>query len=557
MIEKEKIEEIKRRTDIVDVITQYLPLKKVGKNYRALCPFHSEKAPSFYVSPEKGIYYCFGCQKGGNAINFLMEFEHLDFPDAIKKLARGLGIDIDTTRGLKYKEIYEVNELAAQFYSSVLSREVGKRGQNYLKERRIDMEKLKDFRLGYAPSSGGLINFVRTKGVGVQRLAEAGLLSTNRELFHDRLLFPIFNVSGRVIGFGGRALDDQVQPKYLNSPETPIFKKGDVLYGIAQTKETMRANNEALLVEGYFDLLSLYQAGIHHLCAPLGTSLTENQALLISRYAKKVNIIFDGDLSGIKAALRAIGILINAQVDVHVTLLPDEYDPDEFLRDRGAAELLQVAGRAPDFFHFYKEMVKVESVEQEIALIKDLIQIIGRIQDPVRLDRYLKNISRVYDIPEDVIKRALGQKLPERTWVKPKEPPKNLTSPEVNLMALILNNMDHFNANRDILQPEDFQNPDLKKIYEALTAAKESADFDLNDFTIAAEIKSKMFQKMINEERITPDEYNMALLNYKADLEEKNKIAEITEAQKDHNDKRVRDLMVELQTLKERHALKK
>lgn len=557
MIEKEKIEEIKRRTDIVDVITQYLPLKKVGKNYRALCPFHSEKAPSFYVSPEKGIYYCFGCQKGGNAINFLMEFEHLDFPDAIKKLARGLGIDIDTTRGLKYKEIYEVNELAAQFYSSVLSREVGKRGQNYLKERRIDMEKLKDFRIGYAPSSGGLINFMRAKDVGVQRLAEAGLLSANRELFHDRLLFPIFNVSGRVIGFGGRALDDQVQPKYLNSPETPIFKKGDVLYGIAQTKETMRANNEALLVEGYFDLLSLYQAGIHHLCAPLGTSLTENQALLISRYAKKVNIVFDGDLSGIKAALRAIGILINAQVDVHVTLLPDEYDPDEFLRDRGAAELLQVAGRAPDFFHFYKEMVKVESVEQEIALIKDLIQIIGRIQDPIRLDRYLKNISRVYDIPEDVIKRALGQKPPERTWVKPKEPPKNKTSPEVNLMALILNNMDHFNANRGILQPEDFQNPDLRKIYEALTAAKESADFDLNDFPIAAEIKSKMFQKMINEERIASDEFIKALLNYKAELDEKKIIAAITEALKDHNDKRVRDLQVELQKFKERYALKK
>jgi len=557
MIEKEKIEEIKRRTDIVDVITQYLPLKKVGKNYRALCPFHSEKTPSFHVSPEKGIYYCFGCQKGGNAINFLMEFEHLDFPDAIKKLARGLGIDIDTTHGLKYKEIYEVNELAAQFYSLALSREVGKRGQDYLKDRRIDAEKLKDFRLGYAPSSGGLINFVRGKGVGVPRLAEAGLLSTNRELFHDRLLFPIFNVSGRVIGFGGRALDDQIQPKYLNSPETPIFKKGDVLYGIAQTKETMRANNEALLVEGYFDLLTLYQAGIHYVCAPLGTSLTENQALLISRYAKKVNIVFDGDLSGIKAALRAIGILINAQVDVHVTLLPDEYDPDEFLRDRGAAELLQVAGRAPDFFHFYKETVKVESAEQEIALIKDLIQIIGRIQDPIRFDRYLKNISRVYDIPEDVIKRAMGQKPPERTSVKPKKPPKNPESPEVNLMALILNNMDHFNANRDILKPEDFRNPDLRKIYETLAAAKESADFDLNDFPIAAEVKSKMFQKMINEERIAPDEYNKALLNYKAELEEKNKIAAITEAQKDHNEKRVRDLQVELQKLMERHVSKK
>jgi len=556
MIEKEKIEEIKRRTDIVDVIAQFLPLKKVGKNYRALCPFHSEKAPSFYVNQEKGIYYCFGCQKGGNAISFLMEYEHLDFPEAVKKLARNLGIDIDTTRSLKYKEIYEVNEFAAEFYSSVLGRDVGKRGQNYLHDRRIDPEKLKDFRLGYAPSSGGLLVFMRQKGVNPARLAEAGLMSQNREVFRDRLLCPIFNVSGRVIGFGGRALDDNVHPKYLNSPETPIFKKGEVLYGIFQAKEAIRAASESLLVEGYFDLLSLYQSGFRNLCAPLGTSLTESQALLISRYAKKVNIIFDGDLAGIKAALRAIGILIDAQVDVHVTLLPEEYDPDEFVREKGADEFRRQTGQAPDFFRFYRDMVKTDTVEQEIGLIKDLIQIIGRIHDPIRLDRYLKNIARVYDIPEDVIKRAMGQKPDEKKVIKT-PPPSLKKTPEEGLLALILNNKGYFNQTRDILKPSDFFHEGFRKIFEALANCADPEHFDLNDIAVDAEIRNRMFQRMFDEEHLTSEAFLNAIVAYKLKLEEKRMTLAIAEAKTMKNEKQIRELQIELDQFKRKYAVKK
>jgi len=557
VIEKEKIEEIKRRTDIVDVITQFLPLKKVGKNYRALCPFHSEKAPSFYVNQEKGIYYCFGCQKGGNAISFLMEYEHLDFPEAVKKLARNLGIDIDTTRSLKYKEIYEANELAAQFYSSALAREVGKRGQNYLQERQIDLEKLKDFRLGYAPSSGGLIGFMRQKGVNITRLAEAGLITANREIFRDRLLFPIFNVSGRIIGFGGRTLDDNVNPKYLNSPETPIFKKGEVLYGIFQAKESIRAINDALLVEGYFDLLSLYQSGFRNICAPLGTSLTENQALLIARYAKKVNIIFDGDLAGIKAALRAIGILINAQVDVHVTLLPEEYDPDEFIREKGGDEFRRLTGQAPDFFHFYKDMMKIENVEQEIALIKDLVQIISRIQDPIRFDRYLKNVVRVFDISEDVIKKAMGQKPVEKKAVKSPALPPAKKTPEEALLAMILNNKGYFNQHRDILKPSDFAQEGYRKIYEALSNSPDPDHFDLNDIAVDMEARNRMFQRMFDEEHLTAEAYLNALATYKLRLEEKRMTLAIAEAKKEKDEKQIRELQIELDQFKKKYAVKK
>lgn len=556
MIEKEKIEEIKRRTDIVDVIAQFLPLKKVGKNYRALCPFHSEKAPSFYVNQEKGIYYCFGCQKGGNAISFLMEYEHLDFPEAVKKLARNLGIDIDTTRSLKYKEIYEVNEFAADFYSSVLGRDVGKRGQNYLRDRRIDPEKLKEFRLGYAPSSGGLLVFMRQKGVSPTRLAEAGLVSANREYFRDRLLFPIFNVSGRVIGFGGRALDDSVHPKYLNSPETPIFKKGEVLYGIFQAKEAIRAVGDSLLVEGYFDLLSLYQSGFKNICAPLGTSLTESQALLISRYAKKVNIIFDGDLAGIKAALRAIGILINAQVDIHVTLLPEECDPDEFVREKGADELRRLTGQAPDFFRFYRDMVKTDTVEQEIGLIKDLIQIIGRIQDPIRFDRYLKDISRVYTIPEDEIRKAMGQKPVEKRVLEKIIQPHFKKIPEEKFLAMLIYNKQYFPQVREKIKPEHFSLEGFRKIFEALSICKNTELFDINDVVVEKEIQNRMYPRIINGENLTEEDFNKAVDNYISKLDNNRLTLKIAEESKSKNDSGVRELQTELNRKKKKDAVK-
>jgi len=521
MIEREKIEEIKRRVDIVDLISQHVPLKKVGKNYRALCPFHSEKQPSFYVSAEKGIYYCFGCKKGGNAVNFLMDFEQLDFPDAIKKLAKMVGVDIDTTKGLKYKELYEVNEYACQFYSLALDKELGRRGLNYLKERKIDKEKLKEFRLGFAPSSGGIVTFMRQKGISVDRLNEAGLISMGREIFHDRLMFPIINLSARVIGFGGRGIDDYIQPKYLNSPETPIFKKGEILYGLYQSKEVMRGKSEAILVEGYFDLLSLYQHGIKNICAPLGTALTEKHAILISRYAKKVNILFDGDMSGIKAALRAIGLLINAQVEVYVTLLSTDYDPDKFIKEKGIDELNGLINSATDFFHFYKGMVKTETVEQEIVLIKDLIQIISNIQDPIRFDRYLKHVSRVFDIPVDLVKREMGKDLPIVS-----KPPfsKSVITPEERLIALIFSNREFLTHARETLLPQDFTEERIRRLYEVLIKDQNFDIYDISEINIDEDLRGKVLSLVIKEEKLSEGNFIKALKDYKNYRVEKNKI---------------------------------
>jgi DNA primase len=543
MIDKEKIQEINRQTDIVALISTYVQLKKVGKNYRALCPFHSEKDPSFYVNPEKGIYYCFGCKKGGNAISFLMEYEHLDFPSAVKQLAKNLGIEIDFSAGLKYRELYEVNEHASQFYALCLTKELGKRGTMYLEERKIDPEVLKQFRLGYAPSSGGLVRYLRQKGVSVDTIAQAGLVSGNREVFRDRLMFPIFNLSGRIIGFGGRSIDDHVKPKYLNSPETPVFKKGDVLYGIHQSKESMRALNEAILVEGYFDLLSLFQAGIRNVCAPLGTSLTEKQAVLISRYAKKSNILFDGDLSGMKAALRAIGLLINAQVDVYVTTLPDNTDPDVFLHTNGVDQLKEILAQAKDFFHFYKSVSSVESVEQEVSLIKDLIQIISTINDPIRFDRYLKYAARVFNISTDALKTAMAGK---ETVVKNNE---QLTpSSEERLLAMIMNADEYMPLVKKVLAPEDFSSGSVRRVFQSLIKDEVYSIDEIKD----ERLKNRIYGLIVSEEPLTKSAFSEVLVRFKSDVEKKRIQKKLHDALAKGDEEASARYMKQLNTLKKK-----
>jgi DNA primase len=525
LIERAKIDEINRQTDIVSLIGQYVTLKKLGRNYRGLCPFHSEKNPSFYVNPEKGIYYCFGCQKGGNAVSFLMEYEKLDFPEAIRRLAKNLGIEIDTTRGLRYKELYEANEQASYFYAQCLSRDIGRRGQEYLQRRNLDHEKIKAFRLGYAPASGGLVTFMRQKGFSSDRLQKAGLISTSRELFRDRLIFPIFNLSGRVVGFGGRAIDDYVQPKYLNSPETPIFKKGEGLYGLYQSKERVRTAAEVLLVEGYFDLLSVYQHGFENVCAPLGTALTENQAMLLSRFARKVFILFDGDLSGMKAALRAIGLLINAQVDVHVVVLPEGSDPDDIVNKQGADGLREYISGALDFFHFYKNVVKADTLEGEITLIKDLIQIISRIQDPIRFDRYLKHIAHVFDLSVETIRQDMEQKtdVPQKTM-------RNLKiTQEEKMMAMILNGYEHFSLVKEHLEPQDFTEDGVKRLFSKLL---KEGDFDIANLSdmVDENLREKLLSVVMREEPVSQESMVEAVKTYKGRIEKRRLMKKISDA---------------------------
>jgi DNA primase len=345
-------------------------------------------------------------------------------------------------------------------------------------------------------------------------------------------MFPIVSVSGRVVGFGGRGIDDHIKPKYLNSPETPIFKKGSVLYGLYQSKQGMRAKNEAMLVEGYFDLLTVFQHGINNVCAPLGTALTEGQAVLISRFAKRVNILFDGDVSGIKAALRAIGLLINAQVDVFVTVLPQGSDPDTYVQEYGAAELEEKLSAAEDFFHFYKKVVTVDTVEQEVMLIKDLIKIIGNIRDPIRYDRYLKYAAHVFDISQATIQQEMSGA--STAAAKPKT--RLEITPEEKLMGMILNAREHFPLVKNILKPRDFTEDGLRRLYKVMLKEQ---DFDIADVadTTGEVLKEKLLSIIMKEAPISRQALLEALVRYKSGIETKKIEAKIRDAREKGDDK--------------------
>jgi DNA primase len=449
-----------------------------------------------------------------------------------------------------------VNELAAQFFSLCMTREIGKRGQQYVKDRAIDLAECKEFRLGYAPVSGGLVTYMRQKGVNKESLMKVGLVSPHasgkslREIFRDRVIFPISNPSGRIIGFGGRSLDDNVKPKYLNSPETPIFKKGESLYGLYQARAHIREKQEVVLVEGYFDLLNLYQHGINYVCAPLGTALTEKQAVLLSRFAKKANVLFDGDLSGIKAALRAIGLLISTQADVYVTSLPDDSDPDTVINEHGVEALQKAIASADDFFHFYRKHMKTDTVEQEVEVIKDLIEIVSHINDEIRVDRYMKYAAHVFDLDVEVIKRQM-KKTKKSEDTKPARRSKK--TPEEILMAMILNHRDYMSIVAEVLSPKDFDDPGLRRLFKTLLKDTAFDVSDLSDVDIIDEgLKERLMSLIIMEPTVSKEEFQKAVIHFKSEVETRKIKEKIATAHAEGDVKTVEQYHKKLNTLKKK-----
>ncbi|HBN84996.1 MAG TPA: DNA primase, partial [Clostridiales bacterium] len=334
------------KIDIVDIISDYTGLKRQGNEYIGLCPFHNEKTPSFHVSRDKQTYYCFGCKKGGNVITFIRSKEGLDFFDSLRYLADKTGLELPEKGGQrsnKKAEIInrtiEMNTVAAQFFYQNLKAGRGKEALEYLKKRQINPSTVKRFGLGFAPDSWDLlVKYLVTKGYKENEILTAGLgLRTKKETiidrFRNRLMFPIFDVRGNVIAFGGRVLDDQL-PKYMNSPETPSYRKKDNLYALNYARKSEQ--NNIVIVEGYMDAISLYQAGIDNVVASLGTALTERQALLLKRYTKNVIICYDADLAGQTAALKGMDVLADKGCNVKVITIPSGKDPDDYIKSEGA-----------------------------------------------------------------------------------------------------------------------------------------------------------------------------------------------------------------------------
>ncbi len=411
-ISNESIEELKGSINIVDEISKVVPLKRAGANYKGCCPFHNEKTPSFVVSEQKQIFTCFGCGETGNVIKFMQRYYNLDFPEAVEKLARDNGITLQFSGSEdKSRDIYyEINKEAARFFYRAFT-EAANPGYTYMKNRGIEDPILKKFGIGFADAEWNTLHdYFKSKGVDEKILVELGLLSEKNGRYYDkfrnRVMFPIINTSGKVIGFGGRAIGGE-DPKYLNSPENRIFQKKNNLYALNICKQDIGRQNTAILVEGYMDVISLYQAGVHNAIASLGTALTDNQAKLIKRYTKNVILSYDADQAGRKAAMRGIDVLGNQDCKVKVLHVTDGKDPDEFIKQHGKEAFLELTEHAMPMIDYkldnLKQNIDVGTEEGKIDYIKAAAAVLKTLS-PVEADVYIKKLSKDLKIAEGAIR---------------------------------------------------------------------------------------------------------------------------------------------------------
>ena len=416
-----KIEEVKSRVDIVELASEYLTLKKAGRNFIGLCPFHQEKTASFTVNREKQIFYCFGCGEGGNVITFLMKIANKTFPEAIKDLAEKTGIVLpqrliskeNREKDRLRESITSLNLRAAQQFARNLFSSSGKDAREYLVNRGISEETIKQFRLGYAPDSWrSLANYMESCGLSLKLAEQAGLVIAGKEGFYDRfrgrLIFPIENIFGEMVAFGGRILE-KGEPKYLNSPESPVYIKGKILYGLNRTKEEIRKQGFALIVEGYFDLISLWNADIGNVVATLGTALTREHLELLRRYALEVVALFDPDEAGIKALDRSLELFLSMGMRARALILPEGCDPDDYVKKYGKDKLNELIAHAPAISDYYIDNVlgSGKTFEDKREMVKTAMELINKISDKKEKDIFIKRIAEKTGINQELLLKEI------------------------------------------------------------------------------------------------------------------------------------------------------
>ncbi len=431
-IPPDKLDAIRSANDIVDVISQHVRLKKRGKNFIGLCPFHQEKTPSFTVSADKQVYHCFGCGKGGNVFTFVMELEKVSFTEAVRTLAEKAGIPLtftqaDEERETEIENLYNACRFAGLFfYNNLTKTDEGRSAREYFHQRSFTDETIRMFGLGYSLNSwDALLTRAKEEGIAVGWLLKAGLVRSREEggeydYFRGRAMFPIFSPTGRVIGFGARKIreDDPLQGKYINSPETPIYNKSRVLFGLFHAKDAIRGREDALMVEGYADLISLYQAGIQNVVASSGTALTDEQVELIGRYTKRLTLVYDADSAGSQATVRGMDLVLAHDLDVRIAELPEGEDPDSFVRKHGGKEFLKLIDQAVSFIDFKaKQFLRAgafETPEGKTQAIRSIVQSIAKIPDELKRNLFIKEVATKYDIYESILHRELEKWLSEK-----------------------------------------------------------------------------------------------------------------------------------------------
>lgn len=552
------LEEIRNRCDVVDIISEYVHLKPAGKGFKGLCPFHEEKTPSFMVSPEKQLFHCFGCGEGGNVFNFLMKYEKLSFFEAVKMLAQKSGVPLpvdeekENILHKKKERLYKLNNLVANYYRECLFRtNQGKKVINYFKKRGISDTSVEKYKLGYAPSSwDALSNFLKKKGYYYEELIKAGLIKKSKiegkyiDYFRDRIIFPIFNLSGKVIGFGGRVLDDSL-PKYINSPETLVYNKGSNLYNLNFAKEGIRKKNCIIVVEGYTDVLITQQYGFNNIAASLGTALTAKQIGLIKRFTNAVLIAYDADSAGNMATLRSLDLLVKAGLEIKVIDLPQGYDPADFLIKKGSETFQNLVNRSLSLIDFKLKILyskySIKTIEGKVKVVKEILPTLSVMGDEDEVRAQTKKISEELKLSDEAIridltkyKKGLREFIP--SFINPDSEDGNIKAEKI-LIGCMLENEEIV---RDIftkLKVEDFTvllhrqivtaiEKNLK--YDKIVDSQKVIDY-LNDDKAA-----KLISNILIEETVTFDKKiisgyidtinNFKLIQERKDLEERAKM---------------------------------
>ena len=533
---EELIDDIRNSNDIVDVISQYVILKRSGRNFFGLCPFHKEKTPSFSVSPDKQIFHCFGCGAGGNVIHFISKIENVDFKESIEMLAEKAGITLptlensgDAKKQYIKEKVYEINKEAANYYHETLYKDISKQAQEYVKNRKLDNKTLKAYTIGYAPINSNLYKLLKEKGFTDEEILASDLVNKVGNNFVDRfknrLIFPIQDVRGRFIAFGGRVLDNSL-PKYINSPENLVYSKARNLFGLNIAKKAKL--EKLIIVEGYMDVISLHQRGIENVVASCGTSLTEQQGRLLRKYAEKIIISYDSDGAGQAATLRGLEILSNLGCDVRILQMEGAKDPDEYVIKYGNGRFQNLVDNAISLVEFKVKVLKkdldLNNVNDKIKFLNQIAKLLSTVDNRMEQEVYIDKISREYNISKEAIYAEInklnysknqGKKVIESNYkkniIKKAETlPENLVKRENLILGILLNGKNEvYEQIKGILSPDDFKKEEnreiLKKLYEEFEKGNSNINNVLEFFNENEEIISIITALMADDYEIKND----------------------------------------------------
>lgn len=507
MIPQNIIDEIEARADIVELISSYIPLKKAGRNFKARCPFHTEKTASFIVSPQKQIFHCFGCGIGGGSIQFLMHYEKVSFPEAVEILAKRLSINIPKKRNpadVFKTTLWEINQKSAEFFRyNLWKTNEGKTALSYLLKRGIKENTAKDFLLGYAPKGpAAFIDYMRRKKISLAALEKAGLISNRSQggyldMFREKIIIPILDIRSRVIGFGARKIkENDPSPKYINTVENPVYSKRLSLFGINMAKEHIIREGFCIIVEGYLDILIPWQEGIKNIVASSGTALTSEQVNLLKRYTNNIIVAYDGDSAGQNASLRAIDIALENGLNIKVASLPLGYDPADLVKEKGREEFIKVLNSAKDFFDYKIEAMKknynINDIMSKSKIAKEMLLSINKISGSVVKSEYVKNLAQTLDIEEEALKTEIKKLSRPQSRYRENTKQEISTEPiplyQKNIIQFMLSDKETFLWLKDTLDNEDFSTPQGRKfISEAKKFAGRHEDFSLKKFISSLE----------------------------------------------------------------------